>query len=358
MTTPTAAPGWHARDARAADRPALVSVFNEAFHRSDTPALLEWRYDRNPHGKAWTVVAADDAHDEVAGAYSYVPRSFTIGGELCTVMQASDAMVFPQWQRKGIFRKLDDLLASRAAEAKIPFGFAFCGRRSRKGFLDNGWKPIAPYRTWTRVLALGAAAFEARRSDGRWRKITLPLEWLRAKSADAAIRAALEGFEDRAVETSYPRAVEKLAAPTQPVVAVRDVGWLSWRTLFTPRRTHAPFLLMRKGEVVGYYDVECSDRFRGYLLDVRGADEACTRAALAAAVERLRSVGAQAIQTTVMEGSFLDAHVRWLGFEPPRDPDPLPFIVRVFTPGKAADLALDPKNWYALDGDRDAESMT
>lgn len=272
------------------------------------------------------------------------------------VAQASDAMVFPEWQRKGIFRRLDDDLSARAAAEGIPFGFAFCGRRSRKGFLANGWKPIAPYRTWTRVLRVARAAYDARRSDGRLRRALLPLEALRARGADAGIRRAVEGFEDRPVER-FGAEIAALPPPRRRVVGERDAAYLNWRFLETPRRTHHAFHLLRRGEIVGFYDVE-HDRGRGYLLDARGADAESERGALAAAVLRLRALGAAAIQTTVMEGSFLDSQVAALGFEPPRDRDPLPFIVRVFVPSAAADAALDPASWYALDGDRDAEGMS
>jgi hypothetical protein len=373
---------WVPRDANPGDRPALTAVFNDAFHRRDTPELLDWRYDKNPHGRAWTVVAA--APDgSLAGAYSYVPRKFEIGGARSLVMQASDAMVFPRWQRKGIFRGLDDLLAARAADAKIPFGFAFCGRRSQKGFLDNGWVPIAKYRTWTRVLRVAGAAFDARKSDGRARRLMVPLEALRARAADGKIRAMLESFSDAPVAGAGAEANTTIAAGrspstaslaaiagaaremaagncgvagARPIVAVRDAEYLDWRYLRTPRRTHGLFQLLRSGSVAGYYDVEHREG-RGYLLDVCGVDDAARAAAIAAAVERLRSLGAAAIQTTVVEGSWLDRVIRNFGFEPPAEKDLLPFIVRVFTPGPAADAALDPRNWYILDGDRDAEGM-
>jgi len=71
----------------------------------------------------------------------------------------------------------------------------------------------------------------------------------------------------------------------------------------------------------------------------------------------LRELGAAVIQTTVVEGSYLDSVIREYGFEPPQEKDILPFIVRVFTPGRAADAALDPRNWCVFDGDRDAEGM-
>lgn len=347
---------WHPRDPRPEDRDALTAVFNAAFHRADTPALLDWRYRMNPHGVAKTILAAGE-RDEVAGAYSYVPRKFSIGGKVTIVYQASDAMVFENWQRKGIFTGLDRILAERAAADGVPFGFAFCGRRSQKGFLANGWKAIAPYRTWTRILKLNKSAFDARRSDGRLRRALLPLEWLRAKSSDSFIKKALEGFHDEPI-TVFGRKVADLAPPNYKIYGIRDSEYLNWRFLATPRHTHVPFRLLRGNDVVGYYDIECSAAGRGYLLDVRGADSACERAAFAAAVEKLRVVGAGAIQTTVVEGSFLDAHVRALGFEPPRDPAPLPFIVRSFVDCEETRLALDAKNWYILDGDRDAESMT
>jgi hypothetical protein len=116
--------------------------------------------------------------------------------------------------------------------------------------------------------------------------------------------------------------------------------------------------LTRGGEAAGYYDVELTDSGRGYLVDAMGLDDGARRAAIAAAVERLRALGASVIQTTVVEGSFLDSVIRDYGFEPPRERDILPFIVRVFTPGAAAGAALDPKNWCVFDGDRDAEGMT
>jgi hypothetical protein len=350
-----AALGWRARDARPADRGSLVKVFNEAFHRHDEVSLLDWRYDRNPHGSAWTVVAADGA-DAPVGSYSFVPRRYVVNGAETLVMQASDAMVFPNWQRKGIFRGLDSILCERAAKAGISFGFAFCGRRSQKGFLDNGWLAIAKYRQWTRVLRVGAAAFEARRTDGRLRRALVPLEALRARSKDRALRAALEGFEDSPVER-FDGAIARLPNPNYRIVGIRDAPYLDWRMLETPRRTHRPFLLRRRGEIVGFYDVECSPAGRGYLLDARGADLACERAALAGAIERLRAVGAGTVQTTVLESSFLDAHVRDLGFEAPAERDILPFIVRVFRSDAASEAALDPKSWYVLDADRDAEGM-
>lgn len=346
---------WHVREPRPEDRPTLVRLFNAAFRREDPPDLLSWRYDRNPHGAARTIVAAD-AEDRVVGAYSFTPRWFRIDGRRVLVAQASDAMVFPEWQRKGIFRRLDDDLSARAAAEGIPFGFAFCGRRSRKGFLANGWKPIAPYRTFTRVLRVARAAFDARRSDGRLRRALLPVERLLSGAVDGSLRRAREGFEERPVER-FGDEIERLPAPASRIVGDRDGGYLNWRLLETPRRTHRAFHLLRGGDVVGFYDVECEDG-RGYLVDARGADPACERAALAAAVERLRALGAAAVQTTVLERSFLDGHAAALGFRPPRDADPLPFIVRVFLPDSpAAAAALDPSSWYAFDGDRDAEGM-
>ncbi|MFN0207013.1 MAG: GNAT family N-acetyltransferase [Planctomycetota bacterium] len=346
---------WLPRDATPADRPSLTSVFNAAFKRNDPPELLDWRYDRNPHGKAWTVVAAAEDNHELAGAYSYVPRMFMINGIATKVFQASDAMVFPNWQRKGIFTKLDDLLAERAAHEGVAFGFAFCGRRSQKGFLANGWKGIAPYRTWTRILKLTTAAFEARRSDGRLRRALLPLELLRAKSADAMIKKSLEGFSDRPID-QFTENFDWPAA-NQSIYGVRDANYLQWRFHSTPRRTHRPYHLLQNGRVVGFYDVECTKNGRGYLLDARGDGAACEFAALAAAVERLRMLGAAAIQTTVVERSFLDTHIAKLGFEPPRDAEPLPFIIRIFTDNAASRAAMDAKNWYIFDGDRDAEGM-
>jgi GNAT superfamily N-acetyltransferase len=347
---------WRIRDAEPGDLPALTAVFNTAFRRKDPPELLEWRYRRNPHGHAWTVVAVAEDNGELAGAYSYVPRLFQIHGETATVFQASDAMVFPNWQRRGIFRALDDHLAARAAAAGVPFGFAFCGRRSQKGFLDNGWNGISPYRTWTRIVRITRAAFAARRSDGRLRRAMIPLEWLRTRSSNAYIRKSIEGFGDAPLG-AFTSDVAAACAATHAIVGTRDANYLNWRFLGTPRRTHRPFALLRKGIVVGYYDVECTSAGHGFLVDARGVDAECERAALAAAVSRLQALGAAAVQMTVVENSYLDSCVRAMGFEPPRDPSPLPFIVRTFVDNAHSRAALDAKNWYVFDGDRDAEGM-
>lgn len=347
---------WHPREPRPDDRAALTAVFNAAFHRADTPALLDWRYEGNPHGAARTILAAGP-DDSVAGAYSYVPRKFNILGNVVTVMQASDAMVFEHWQRKGIFTGLDQILAERAVADGVPFGFAFCGRRSQKGFLANGWKPIAPYRTWTRILKVTKTAREARGSDGRLRQWMIPIEWLRAKSSDPVIAASLGGFRDEEARDFHTlhKIIQQFAR--HAICGERDLQYLQWRFVATPRRTHRPYVLFRGAEPAGYYDVECSDRGRGYLLDARAVDPAAEDACLAAAVMRLRALGASTIQTTVVDGSFLARKVARLGFFPPRDRAPLPFIVRVFTDGPEARAALDPANWYIFDGDRDAESM-
>lgn len=184
----------------------------------------------------------------------------------------------------------------------------------------------------------------------------LPLEALRASRADPAMRRLVEGFTDEPA-AEFDDRFARAGAEDFGVVGARDANYLTWRYLATPRRTHRPFLLCRRGDPVGYYDVEARGDGSGFLVDAVGLDEASRRAAIAAALLRLRALGVSAVQSTVVEGSYLDRVVRDFGFEPPRERDILPFIVRVFVPGPLADRSLDPRSWFVFDGDRDAEGM-
>ena len=137
-----------------ADRAAQAALYDICFEKSDGATVVPWRYDRNPHGRAITLVATDSGGVGLSG-YACSPRvvlhrGSTEGGGV--VGQTGDVMTHPDHRGKGLFSDLDRRALAEAARAGWPVVFGLPNRRS--ALLVTTCPAVASTRPWRRPSAV------------------------------------------------------------------------------------------------------------------------------------------------------------------------------------------------------------
>ena len=352
--------GYTVRAAVPADEARQALLFNTCFRKQKDARTFAWKYRENPDGPAISRVACD-AQNTVVGGYSYVPRRFRRDGVPLVLMQASDAMTLPEWQGRGIFTGLDDLVCAEAGRQGVPWAYAYSGRISLKGFLRNGWQLIGHAPVWR-------LRFRSRRSlarAGRLAPVLAPL----APALDVLL-----GWSARRRLGSGPQEVERIArfdaaadelsdacVPPRGLFGERRAAWLDWRYVDNPTRRQECFALRRGGRLDGWLVAEFQEG-NAFLVDHLARDEASRATLLSAFALAARERGMEEATALLFEHHPAVRRLATLGFARRRSRakpfrDMFPFIVRACrTDSPTEDL--DITRWHLADGDRDAEHMS
>lgn len=369
MTPPEPSASFDIVSCGPAERAEQARLFNACFRKSLEAPALEWRYDRNPHGQAVSLLArpADEpGHDGVSG-YACSPRLALVRGDegsLAPVGETGDVMTHPDWRKRGIFSDLDRRAMEETRGRGWPLVFGLPNRRSAHIFLTLGWHQVGLIRPWTFCLRVTPEARRVRRVDGRWKALRLPAARRRGAAARSRLRAASEGrFGVRRIERFDERvdALSRLVEPRFDLMVRRDHRYLNWRFIETTTGLHTPLgVYDAAGDLCAYAIVQRprEGEVVGYLVDVLARDEAALAQAIEAGLAQLEATGAELVQSTAIDGSWWQAELRRAGFEPPRKENHLIVIVHLHDPEHPlAEAALDASRWYLTDGDRDDETM-
>ena len=149
-----------------ADLPGVLDTLRAALGETAllrrTPEQWHWKHTLNPFGRSIVLVATDD--DRVAAVRAFMRWRLTTrdGGELSCV-RAVDTAVHPDFQRRGLFRRLNEAAIEIARDDGVDLVFNTPNAQSRPGYLKQGWRDVGPIGVMIRP---GLRIF-ARRSDGK-----------------------------------------------------------------------------------------------------------------------------------------------------------------------------------------------
>jgi GNAT superfamily N-acetyltransferase len=348
------------------DREEQARLFNACFKKQLAAPALTWRYDRNPHGKAVSLVARPQGGEGVCG-YACSPRLALVRGDeatLAPIGQTGDVMTHPDWRKRGIFSDLDRRCMQETARLGWPLVFGLPNRRSAHIFLGLGWEQVGTIRPWTFVLRVTPRAREHRRADGRLKAWTLGLARGAGRRARQGLREASGGqFGVRRI-ARFDEAVTAISRRVEPhfeLMVRRDADYLNWRFVENTAGLHTPLgVFAANGELAAYVVVQAPREGLGigYLVDVLAADEAALAQALEAGLAQLEAAGAELVQSTAVDGSWWQARLVEAGFQSPRAENHLLVILHTNRPEHPlARAARDASRWYLTDGDRDDETM-
>ncbi len=347
------------------DRDEQARLFNACFSKSIDAEGLRWRYDRNPHGTAISLLSRPPGADGICG-YACSPRLAVPGGDeqqTAPIGQTGDVMTHPEWRKRGIFSGLDRACMEEARRQGWPVTFGLPNRRSAHLFLHMGWERVGIIRPWTLVLRADAAARSVRRTDGRLRSALVPLALRRARARRRAARRQAQAFEVRPLER-FPAEVEELSRVVErrhTLMVRRDAAYLDWRFLSNTVGLHRALGVRGPdGALAGYAVVQMPREGSavGFLVDLLAPAEEAAGAAMEASLALLESAGASVVQATAVAGTSWERLLAKSGFQPPRAENHLIVIAMIHRPDHPlARAARETSGWYLTDGDRDDETM-
>lgn len=357
----------------APDREDQARLFGRSFAKPARVEALRWRYDDNPQGQAVSLVLRDPAGHSVC-SYAYVPRVAGARAPDGTWVrgvfgQQGDVMTDPDWQRKGLARRLVEHCADETRQAGFVLNWGFPNRQSAPVFLKFNWQSVGVIRP-KRFLVKSDALMKARRlSDGRVAQLRAPLDVRRCHKARRRLDPLPAGLSLRPVErfADFAADLDAIGAALKerfPLVLERDAAFLDWRFIDTPSRVHRAFGVFDGAHLVGYVVIqppsEWGPRGVGFLVDLAANDEALVPALIGAGLDELGRAGASVIEAWGVDGSWWSGWLARAGFlcaKPENHLFVYHFVLAPEHPLASAPALQDAATWYLTDGDRDDELM-
>jgi GNAT superfamily N-acetyltransferase len=118
-----------------------------------TRAFWEWKHLENPFGASPGLVALHG--EDLVGLRVFLRWRWRFGGEDLGAVRAVDTATHPEWQGRGIFRRLTETLVEELRAEGVAFVFNTPNSKSRAGYLKMGWRDLGRQRVHFRPAGLG-----------------------------------------------------------------------------------------------------------------------------------------------------------------------------------------------------------
>jgi len=106
-----------------------------------SPEQWQWKHVLNPFGQSIVLVASHD--DRIAAVRAFMRwRLTTPEGEELSCVRAVDTAVHPEYQRRGLFRMLNEAAIGAARDDGVDLVFNTPNSQSRPGYLKQGWRDV------------------------------------------------------------------------------------------------------------------------------------------------------------------------------------------------------------------------
>jgi GNAT superfamily N-acetyltransferase len=262
------------REATDDDLPAVLELLQSSLGwvpDEQYAAFYRWKHHQNPFGRSPAWVAVDG--ERIVGLRVWLRWRFVQAGRSWEAVRAVDTATHPDYQGRGIFRRLTTSSLEVLHAQGVAHVFNTPNEQSRPGYLKMGWEQVGKLPTAVRFRSPIAAvkAVKARVPADKWSlPSTAGAEAAEVLADDAEVAALIAALPDERIRTHL------------------DVDVLRWRYGFEPLHYRGVreaggiglFRLRRRGPavecVVGHLLV-ADARARGRLLSriarISGADQ-------------------------------------------------------------------------------------
>jgi GNAT superfamily N-acetyltransferase len=224
---PSPASAYQIRPGTDADIPAVVELMRAALGEGKIPRTREfwtWKHRENPFGASPMWLALAD--ERVVGVRLFMRWQWQYGGGTSSAVRAVDTATHPDWQGKGIFKRLTLALLDDMTSAGTAFVFNTPNEKSRPGYLKMGWRQVGrvslwvkPYRPWNALQKLLLKAADGQADDST------------AHGDSAGARTLLQGATDAQL-------FDRVLARTPRYATPLSASYLDWRYLRCPAATY------------------------------------------------------------------------------------------------------------------------
>jgi len=303
----------------------VLGLLAEHLPETNVSARVAWLYEKNPHGRALTVLAYDERTNEPLGVASVFPRKLTTNGRVFLGAIGGDAYVRPSARRRGVATAMHKALHARQTAEGVELMFGPPEPPKIPPHPRAGSRIITHVRRYVRPAWLHAFAGPLSRM-GRLRRVRL--------------ESIAEG--DRRLDAIFERALD----PAH-VTAVRDAAYFKWKYLENPASIQRPFVVTHEHRPIGICVLERKDK-RVAIIDLVASAKDYARTLLAA-------MSAHEASSFVFQlndrGPFAE-ELHWAGLLP-RERKPFQVLA---TTSREPNI-FDASRWYYTWGDGDMDQL-
>ena len=166
-----AADALEMREATDADLPQILSLLQSSLGwvpDEQYAAFYRWKHHDNPFGRSPAWVAVDG--DRIVGLRVWLRWRFVRDGRIWDAVRAVDTATDPDYQGRGIFRRLTTTSVEVLTEEGVAHVFNTPNEQSRPGYLKMGWDEVGklPVGVRFRTPVSALRAVRARVPADKW----------------------------------------------------------------------------------------------------------------------------------------------------------------------------------------------
>jgi GNAT superfamily N-acetyltransferase len=129
------------RPATPADKPAMIELLRKSLGDSTIPkseSLWNWKHEQNPFGNSYVLLAVEN--EMLIGLRAFMKWTWKWNDKTYKAIRAVDTATHPDFQGKGIFKKLTLKQLELCKEEGVHFVFNTPNTQSMPGYLKMGWQ--------------------------------------------------------------------------------------------------------------------------------------------------------------------------------------------------------------------------
>lgn len=151
------------RSATVDDFPAIVDLLKISMGEQSSPKTVQywrWKHFENPFGVSPVFIAEDSG--KIVGVRAMMRWNWKSSEKIFSCLRAVDTATHPEYQGKGVFRKLTLELLKEAQVKGFDFVFNTPNEKSRPGYLKMGWRiwgnmplwilPVLTFKSFNSIL--------------------------------------------------------------------------------------------------------------------------------------------------------------------------------------------------------------
>ncbi|WP_121356715.1 GNAT family N-acetyltransferase [Flavisolibacter nicotianae] len=128
------------RPARPSDKPAMIRLLSQSLGDDVIPQSEDfwtWKHEQNPFGPSYVLLAEEDG--VIVGLRAFMKWKWQLNDTTFDAIRAVDTATHPDFQGRGIFKKLTMNLVETCRRDGVHFIFNTPNEKSKPGYLKMGW---------------------------------------------------------------------------------------------------------------------------------------------------------------------------------------------------------------------------
>lgn len=341
------------RRAVEADRDSVIAIVSKMWGE-DISERYRWLYLANPHGRALTWLAIEQASGEVVGCTSIFPRKVMVDGIERRGSIGGDCYIDPRARRRGLATALHRISLREMREHGVDFMYGPPNPNNFAALIKAGSHGVTQFKRFVRPLQGSSVyrfAFDRAPSKLEARLAGLPIRLLDRVTKVDARGLMLEPVDEFSEE--FDQLFEQ-ADTANGVVLVRDSNYLAWHYLQGTSRRQKPFAIRLDGRLVGLTALEFADDHAAIVELFTIGDMKLMDATLQLLLSKAAEMGCAVVEISCTPNGVAASRLQRLGFMGRSERG---FQVALGEDDPQRKTLLNAESWNFLAADQDMDSF-